>query len=142
MSAFLCTQTHISCVVNAINVRVDLHMSGGELFTLLANGNAASVDCRYDEMTSSLEVSGYRYDPMAKVSAVEALKAVHCLRYQSCEVPDYTNTPAGQALDKIESGIIRRLPGYEQAAWGIEDRAHSGAISLFDLAKQPRKGGR
>ncbi len=54
------------------------------------------------------------------LTPVQVLKAVACLAYQSCETPDWTTTVACNILNEIKEFAIRKLPGYEGAAWTIE----------------------
>lgn len=48
------------------------------------------------------------------------IKACHCVNYQSCETDDWKDTPACALLQKIEAAAVRRLPGYDDAPWGME----------------------
>lgn len=47
------------------------------------------------------------------------MKFIQCLRYQSCETPDWEDTEAAALLDRLQIDIIRMLPGYEDANWSI-----------------------
>ena len=65
-------------------------------------------------------VPGYVYQRTQEpVSPVRALKFIQCLRYQSCETPDWEDTEAAALLDRLQIDIIRMLPGYEDANWSI-----------------------
>ena len=140
MSAFLCSSRHISVIVNSVNTWADLRpaMSSGQCFTLLSHANLVSVNYRYEHNAEALnefaqEASRHRYDPMAREPAVVVLKAIHCLVYQSCEVPGWDTSKAKGVLDRIAERVMRSLPGYDAAPWGIEDTPHSGAICLTDM---------
>ncbi len=79
--------------------------------------NQRSVNYRYSEGDT---VSEYVYQQTQEpVSPVQALKFIQCLRYQSCETPDWEDTKAAALLDRLQIDIIRVLPGYEDANWSI-----------------------
>ena len=61
------------------------------------------------------------FDPGDALRApVEVIKLCHCLAYQSCEYDGWTRSSARVILRAIEKEAIRRLPGYEDAPWGLE----------------------
>ena len=90
---------------------------------MLINANIASVDYRYEQETpprtdfpmSDWECASTRTEP------VQVLKAISCLDYQSCERPDWEGSPAQEWLEQLTWTAIHDLPGYEDAAWGIDD---------------------
>ena len=43
---------------------------------------------------------------------------MRCLRYQSCETPDYATTRAAILLDRIEAEACSRLINKHEAPWG------------------------
>jgi hypothetical protein len=70
------------------------------------------------------------------LTPVQAIKACHCLEYQSCEHDGWQQSPAFRILQAIERAAIRMLPGYEEAPWGIpsriEDRRSRNALDDFN----------
>lgn len=81
-----------------------------------------------------------------QLSAVGVIKACHCLEYQSCEHPEWQSSEAKRLLTDISNTAIGRLPGYEAAAWHIDDLEPTPTYSLLDLTsatfaeRQPRRG--
>lgn len=128
MSAFTVTNTHINALVryasrNKVSVyhsnpTMRLNVSGHEqeVAELLLNTNIKSVNYRYSE-----KESGYiEYDRGAPIlSAIQAIKAAQCLRYQSCEHPEYEGSIAERLIEAIISDAIPRLEGYNEAQWAI-----------------------
>ena len=88
---------------------------------VLRRANALSVIARYGEKATDMldpELYTFRYVPPEAVLAVEVLKSIACLRYQSCEVSYYDQTAGGLLLAQIEQDAIAALPGYGPAPWG------------------------
>jgi hypothetical protein len=90
---------------------------------LLTNENARSVNYRYNETYDS---PSYNYQfvdldraAVAMPVAVLVLASVRCLRYQSCDTPNYAETCAARFLDRIESEACRRLIDTYDAPWGF-----------------------
>lgn len=63
-------------------------------------------------------ICDYKFKPKV-LTAVEVLKACDCYDYQSCETDDYHETTAAKLVDRIRKSAIGKLPGYEDAPWGI-----------------------
>lgn len=55
-----------------------------------------------------------RYRP----TAIEALKAIACYEYQSCETDDWEQTEAWRFCQALQGAIVSRMPGWDEAAWG------------------------
>ena len=53
---------------------------------------------------------------------IQILKLAQSLDYQSCETDDWPLTLAARQLQWITSAVIRRLPGYDEAAWSFDKR--------------------
>ena len=53
------------------------------------------------------------------VGAVQALKLIQCLDYQSCETDDWDNTTACKLLDRYRRLLVSKLPGYDDCHWAI-----------------------
>lgn len=131
MSAFIVSDTHINALVRYAsrhNVRAfygnplamfqvkDNEQAAAEL--LLAE-NVKSVNYRYRDN----EVMSITYDRGAPIlTAIQAIKAAQCLRYQSCEHSDYEDSIAFKLIEAIIADAIPRLDGYESAQWGITDK--------------------
>ena len=131
MSAFIVSDTHINALVRYAsrhNVRAfygnplamfqvkDNEQATAEL--LLAE-NVKSVNYRYRDN----EVMSITYDRGAPIlTAIQAIKAAQCLRYQSCECDDFEESIAFKLIEAIISDAIPRLEGYESAQWAISDK--------------------
>lgn len=131
MSAFIVTDTHINALVRYASrhkitvaygnptMRLNVSAHEQEVAQLLIDENIKSVNYRYSEAETSL----IEYDRGAPIlSAIEAIKAAQCLRYQSCEHSDFEESIAFKLIEAIISDAIPRLEGYESASWDIDDK--------------------
>jgi hypothetical protein len=120
MSAWVVSKKHIDVMVTELaNQRrpdVDLNDVG----QLLWAQNVKSVNYRYNETdtaeTYHFEDQLFDYDR----NPVVIIKAVQCWQYQSCEDPDHASSEAWEWSNAILGSAISRLPGYNDAPWGIE----------------------
>lgn len=141
MSAFICSPEHIATLV------VYYRQAGypGERFDLeyaadtLMRANIASVAYRYPgdgegarpgpvgyatdgaliEETKRLAMDTEFHREVKKYKPVEIIKLAQSLDYQSCESPEWENTPAKALIDSIIFRAATWLPGYNEAPWGI-----------------------
>ena len=131
MSAFIVTDTHINALVRYASrhkitvaygnptMRLNVSAHEQEVAQLLIDENIKSVNYRYSEAETSL----IEYDRGAPIlSAIEAIKAAQCLRYQSCEHSDFEDSIAFKLIQAIIADAIPRLEGYESASWAIADK--------------------
>jgi len=88
----------------------------------LALANVASVDANYRGRHTGPEdyaaALAYQHEP-ADLDPVTLLKQVHNYAYQSCEAPDWDSSWAKAFCEQLEGILIRNLPGYDAAPWGI-----------------------
>ena len=130
MSAFTVTNTHINALVRYASrhkitvaygnptMRLNVSAHEQEVAQLLLDENIKSVNYRYSET----ETGFIEYDRGAPIiSAIQAIKAAQCLRYQSCEHPTYEGSIAELLVEAIISDAIPRLEGYNDAQWAIND---------------------
>jgi len=128
MSAFTVTNTHINALVRYASrhkitvaygnptMRLNVSAHEQEVAQLLLDENIKSVNYRYSET----ETGFIEYDRGAPIlSAIQAIKAAQCLRYQSCEHPTYEGSIAQLLVEAIISDAIPRLEGYNEAQWAI-----------------------
>jgi hypothetical protein len=128
MSAFTVTNTHINALVRYASrhkitvaygnptMRLNVSAHEQEVAQLLLDENIKSVNYRYSET----ETGFIEYDRGAPIiSAIQAIKAAQCLRYQSCEHPTYEGSIAQLLVEAIISDAIPRLEGYNDAQWAI-----------------------
>ena len=134
MSAFVVTDQHINALVRYASrhsitvyepmqdIRFTVKGHEGIAASLLLDQNVKSVNYRYDENEKATII----YNPAAPVlTAIQAIKAAQCLKYQSCETPDFEESFACKLLDNIIADAIPRLDGYNEAAWAIHAETES-----------------
>ena len=141
MSAFVVSNDTIDYIVSAVSAVGGVHgivlKTGPEFLELVAAGavesvsptplemgrvllreNQRSVQYRYNDDDLGNAALGYQFNRVDKTDPVVALVQVSCLRYQSCERPDWDASIACDLLRQIEQQLLRQLPGYEDAPWG------------------------
>ena len=148
MSAFIVTAGHIDYLVSAAiaaNIPYGAVRWDGERVTLdtadavgaaLWRENVASVAHLYPRDTPdalpgpvpSADPDAYTLRQYRTVAPVQALKALACYAYQSCEHPGWRESEAARFCDQLRHAVISRLPGYEDAAWEIDDRGSEGLV--------------
>ncbi len=99
-------------------------IGGDELGGALWAENARSVRHRYEDADDGGMVglefyAGYEhpFTGAPRPSAVEALKLIHCLGYQSCEHDEWKGSDPQVFLSRLADAVTGELPGYEHAAW-------------------------
>lgn len=123
MSAFICTRPHVAAVAKYASA-AGLVIDGADTATTLLRENIRSVNYRYDEHGRTRKFTAAEIDRAPVLSADALLKQVHCLRYQSCERPDFNSSRACKLLQSIEAhaiaaGAARGTRDYEAAPWGL-----------------------
>lgn len=118
-----------------------------EVGWMLLLENVRSVRHRYDTPEDGDDLPGstsaywrepYRWeDPRYRPTAAEALKAVACYEYQSCEHPEWESSEAAQFCEALRHALINALPGYEAAPW--EWRPEEVSARRVD-SMAPRRG--
>lgn len=145
MSAFVVSDAHINAIVNFTLICAPAYKLSGYSFQgeyhewpspeklgqILLDENVRSVNARYSNKT---EPDTFVFKRTWKaVSAVTMLKALDCLDYQSCESSDWEDTLAYRLIEVMRQWTIGRLPGYEEAEWGIEDEpAMDAKLEAFE----------
>ena len=160
MSAWIVSRAHIDALVNAAlpsggNELVyyhegDLHhvedADKHNIGQMLIDECVKSVSYRYpDDDVKAGELPGptdayyltpyqFRY-PGAQLPAVWILSAINCYRYQSGEHPEWDGSEAAALVAAIEQRMIRKLPGYDDAPWGLEDEhvKPTDGINIMDM---------
>lgn len=105
------------------HVTVALETLGG----MLLAENVRSVGYRYGTNDPS-DLPGpiaqdntiYRHDGTIHLNPVATLKSIQCYEYQTCEHPAWATSPAKAFCEALTSAVIKDLPGYEDAPWGID----------------------
>jgi hypothetical protein len=129
MSAFMVSRLHIACLAkwHAARLRGVGHTVLCEDEERIANAlsmeNARSVNYRYPGHPAELPhvFTFHEIDRAPELTPIRALKAADCLRYQSCERPDYERTEAFSIVQRIRSEAIAMIPGYNEAPWAIDE---------------------
>lgn len=151
MSAYVVTDFHINGLVTWAamhngNDKVSYYWEGRRRYiqddeqrvaSVLYAQNVRSVNSRYSEAEPA---HGFKFkDVLGSImhhTQVEIIKACHCYDYQSCQNDDWPQTEAHAIVKAIEDAAIRRLSGYEDAAWGLREPEDAPqVISLFKLSK-------
>jgi hypothetical protein len=105
--------------------------SADVLGELLVKENLSSIlsrypDCAEDPSNLPGPADSYWSAPYhfpigtKRLTIVQALKAIDCYEYQSCEHPEWENSFAHKFCEQFKGSLITFLPGYEKAAWSIE----------------------
>lgn len=84
------------------------------------DGGTRHPDMWPGEPSAFANVLRYRH-ALVELPVVTLIKAVHCFSYQACEVSDFEATWAHRFCEALESILVRDLPGYDGAPWGIDD---------------------
>ncbi len=124
MSAYVVSDENIICVAVASIHCPPAVISETELFnlnqianTLMAH-NVLVVNDRYKktEEPSRVEVTRELYQKMKSLEPVQTIKAIQCYEYQCCGIE---NSDIKNLISIALDHAIARLPGYNQASWGI-----------------------
>ncbi len=113
----------------------DLRFPANELTTdaigrELWRENLKSINARYPDTIDDpdaipgpagvgpAQIEAYRFTRInPQLTAGEAAKAIHCLRYQSCEHPGWEKSRAAEILLAVEARLVTLLPGYDTSPW-------------------------
>jgi hypothetical protein len=101
----------------------------GEMFV---KENLSSIHSRYPDTLTILDdtpgprkqywLAPYVFErPSRRMTAVEALKAISCYEYQSCEHEEWERSEAHRFCETLRDSLITKLPGYEKAAWTYDE---------------------
>ncbi len=100
------------------------HTDAEVMALLLWDENVHSVNVRYEYDTNRAQpVYTFRHVDMDHAAAaidpaILALGSIRCLRYQSCEADDYSDTNACKLLNWIESLCVSHLISVAESPWG------------------------
>lgn len=134
MSAWVCSKLHVACLVKYATTDARRVYLPSELRTvepeaiagMLYAENVRSVNHRYPNHPPD-EPLGFSWFrdilPAPDLTAVQAIKAAHCLEYQSCEHPEWHDSLARKVLRSICDTATGEIPGYDAAPWGIDAAA-------------------
>jgi len=141
MSAFICSDYHISYIVKA-GIKYKAWLKFGDtygyltpakaqhVFEVLQRENQRSVGVRYKE--DGRDPVGQFDRTVGGIAPVQTLKAIGCLDYQSCETETWGTSLANEYLRAIEHSAIRELPGYEAAQGEVKDAARAALDNNYN----------
>ena len=119
MSAYILNDENLDAILTACQLH-NLYSHGKDLSAIgqaLKDQNFRSVNCRYNENETP---SPYQFKGLTKLySIVQLLKICDCYEYQSCETKDYQETDACKIINYIRKNLIKLIPGYDGAKWGL-----------------------
>ena len=152
MSAYVVDRKHIDYLVNtASNWRTMkvwddelgewVTLTKKELGQMLWDENVKSVSSRYEEcdpfnLPGCTGDAPYLYEETSThwpLDLPQIMKACHCLEYQSCEHPEWSDSKAKAFLEGLCKKAEQCLPGYEDAEWGAPEPAFT-IIKLSTLS--------
>jgi hypothetical protein len=95
---------------------------------MLIRENLSCIHARYPDTLTDPEgtpgpiaqywLQPYEHEtPTRKMGVVEALKALDCYEYQSCEHPEWDKSEAFEFCRSMRHSLIGCLPGYDDAPW-------------------------
>jgi len=134
MSSFIVSAAHINAIVTAATKTSDgrgvsyyyknktayINAETAEFIArTLYIENVRSVNYRYNERT---RFNGYSYErdmTQPRRSPIAIIKLVNSLEYQSCERPDFAKSEAKAIMTAITTSMVRKIDGYNEAAWTI-----------------------
>jgi len=145
MSAYMCSERQLTilaayavkhCLEDVpYDLRTELERDGFErtrgghdrtvarVLRMLARENLESLEYRYPSGTPVDDLAP-GYEPVAAarketLPALHMIKLCHHYAYQACEHPGWQDSAARKLVDAIEAHAVRRLPGYDDAPWGV-----------------------
>ena len=130
MSAYIVNKKHIDALVSyfkkmdgyafneALRKPILSEDAPNEIGQILVDANYKSVNERYD---SEDVPEKYEHELYKICTPVEILTACDGFEYQACEADDWESSSAFSIINGIRSVAIRKLPGYEEAAWEIRE---------------------
>jgi hypothetical protein len=134
MSAFQVSEAHLGAIVRFQfdndpshearwhGTRVDASYAR-TIISDLGIENWKSVSFRYPNDKEQAVLCTRPLSAYRKLTPLEALKAIACYRYQTCEHPEWTHdNTVWQFIDRVQQTAIWALPGIDQAAgWSLEE---------------------
>ena len=123
MSCFVVSDFHVNALVSwAVLHRAPAFFGGlgpRTLAAILAEANRAAYRSRYGEQPEP--AAPYQSQDVRGLSPVQVIKACDCLEYQCSDWSEWQGSTAERALARIRQHAICALPGYDEAAWALEE---------------------
>src|SRR4029077_555285 len=134
MAGFQVSNKHIDALVYARSLEPlrDLaHLGHGtwtdnDLGRLLLLENLLSLAHRYPDRCRpvnemAIDAYFYRSHRWAGFPVIALIKAVECYQYQACEHDTWEASQAADYCERLRNELIRRVPGWAEAPWGIRE---------------------
>ena len=121
MSAWLCSEEHINCIVNAISG------DAGD-FNILVQENLRSLEARYPGRDFLQEwkdeAKGYAFKDAPATDMTQVVKCCDSFDYQACETDDYDSSMAAVFVDVARKAALAlggkpAGPEYDRAEWSL-----------------------
>lgn len=108
MSAFICSDRHISTLVYYYGTNVNLLVYDEiiKIAKVLLKENVKSVNYRYNAKYKTKLKS---FDPKTSCSLVELYKLANCWEYQTCEHPNHEKSNAWKIIQALKLNILDKL---------------------------------
>jgi len=127
MSAFFCSEDTLKLIAIWATRR---HSGGDDLdaatgaYRILRDANAAALRDRYGDSNNFDHPTNDSVTPsdamrLARHKPIVVIKQTDCYEYQSCEWRDWTGSEADRLNQQARARATYRLPGYEEAKWGL-----------------------
>jgi hypothetical protein len=151
MSAFMCSNAHFDALASyaakeritlrTYNLTGEARLEANEAFqgndmpnlitfsdrvgAILHAANVRSVEYRYEDCRTSNAMgtkNPYQFQPVVNgLSHAEALMAVRCLEYQSCEPQEWETSLAKLICEAITDTAIRGITSEVRGCWPVEE---------------------
>ena len=124
MSCFVVPDYHVDVLVSwAVLHKAPAFIEGLDprrLAACLARANRIAYRARYGEQCE--EPEPYRHRDAQRLSFAQVVKACDCLDYQCSDWSEWEGSTAQRALTRIREHAVRlALPGYDEAAWSLDE---------------------
>jgi len=132
MSAFIVTKLHIDLIVTVLaekkcysikKVLEKYNHDFDKIGQILLDENYRSVNYRYSENDKTPKYKFAKYK--GRISIGQALKALDCLDYQSCECSDYDDSEAKEIITTSQFFFLNEIKcrdlEYQKSEWCIYD---------------------
>ena len=123
MSCFVVPDFHIDALVSwAADHGAAVFPGGRDPRTLAAHLHAAN-SAAYRERYGEAVGEGYVFKRRGTgfMTPVQVIKACDCLEYQCSDWSAWRDSDTARALDRIREHAIGHLPGYQDAAWTLDE---------------------
>ena len=125
MSAFLCSETHLSTLAFELACRDladndnDVRVTERDILKSLLRTNLDSLKARYPDSDDSDDL-GYKFNPEKGLPPIQVYKLAACYEYQSCEHEGWESSQEKKWMESLKASAIERSPDYQAAEWSLD----------------------